>query len=220
MLLVICLGIYFFPKEEESTAVLQEKIQETKETVVTNEEKQEPYQNDDIVGSLSIEGLIDDEVLVQGDDNEYYLTHNVKKEEFIGGSLFVDYRIDLDNTKKIIIYGHSSKDIDIPFSILEQYVNTYFLKEHPNIELTINEEVSLYQVFSIMVLKEDYFYTRLSFSDESYLEHLNEIKEKSLYPIDYEASLEDEILILQTCSQSVEGEYIVVAAVKLGKESL
>ena len=58
---------------------------------------------------------------MQTTDNEFYMNHNNKKEEFIGGSLFVDYRINLNSTRKIIIYGHSSSTVDIPFTKLLGY---------------------------------------------------------------------------------------------------
>lgn len=181
---------------------------------------QEKYQNNDIVGTISIDNIISDEIVVKSTDNSYYLNHNVQKEENIGGSIFLDYRINLSNTRKIIIYGHSSKEVDIPFSILEEYIDINFLKQHPNILLTTDNEKELYQIFSVMKVSEDYSYTRLTFDDDSFVKHINDLNEKSIYPIYFEGKKDDKVLILQTCSQEEEGKYIVISAARIEKEEL
>lgn len=46
--------------------------------------------NNDIIGWLEIEGTSINYPVLQGEDNEYYLTHDYKKEKITGGSLFLD----------------------------------------------------------------------------------------------------------------------------------
>ena len=83
--------------EKQATNVQATDINTT--ATVKEEEK-----NQDEKLTLSINDLIQNEKVMQTTDNEFYMNHNNKKEKFIGGSLFVDYRIDLNNTRKIIIY--------------------------------------------------------------------------------------------------------------------
>lgn len=208
--IIICLLIIMIPSKEEKQ-IVDNKQQEIKSeeittTPVVNQE------NKDQKFTLSINNLITKEPVMQTTDNEFYMNHNNKKEEFIGGSLFVDYRINLANTRKIIIYGHSSSTVDIPFTKLLGYKKQSFLISHPNIELTYKDKKEIYQIFTIMLLKEDYFYTRLALDDEKFIKHLEELKKKSIYDTGINIENTNKILILQTCSQDEDGQYLVIGA--------
>ena len=208
--IIICLLVIMIPSKEEKQ-IVDNKQQEIKSeeittTPVVNQE------NKDQKFTLSINNLITKEPVMQTTDNEFYMNHNNKKEEFIGGSLFVDYRINLANTRKIIIYGHSSSTVDIPFTKLLGYKKQSFLISHPNIELIYKDKKEIYQIFTIMLLKEDYFYTRLALDDEKFIKHLEELKKKSIYDTGINIENTNKILILQTCSQDEDGQYLVIGA--------
>lgn len=208
--IIICLLIIMIPSKEEKQ-IVDNKQQEIKSeeittTPVVNQE------NKDQKFTLSINNLITKEPVMQTTDNEFYMNHNNKKEEFIGGSLFVDYRVNLNSTRKIIIYGHSSSTVDVPFTKLLGYKKQSFLISHPNIELTYKDKKEIYQIFTIMLLKEDYFYTRLALDDEKFIKHLEELKKKSIYDTGINIENTNKILILQTCSQDEDGQYLVIGA--------
>ena len=208
--IIICLLIIMIPSKEEKQ-IVDNKQQEIKSeeittTPVVNQE------NKDQKFTLSINNLITKEPVMQTTDNEFYMNHNNKKEEFIGGSLFVDYRVNLNSTRKIIIYGHSSSTVDIPFTKLLGYKKQDFFSKHQDIELNYKDKKETYQVFTVMLLKEDYFYTRLEFTDEKFIKHLEELKEKSIYDTGINIDKTNKLLILQTCSQDEDGQYLVIGA--------
>jgi len=208
--IIICLLVIMIPSREEKQ-IVDNKQQEIKSeeittTPVVNQE------NTDQKFTLSINNLITKEPVMQTTDNDFYMNHNNKKEEFIGGSLFVDYRINLNSTRKIIIYGHSSSTVDIPFTKLLGYKKQDFFLNHQDIELDYKDKRETYQVFTVMLLKEDYFYTRLEFSDETFIKHLEELKKKSIYDTGINIDKTNKILILQTCSQDEDGLYLVIGA--------
>lgn len=208
--IIICLLVIMIPSKEEKQ-IVDNKQQEIKSeeittTPVVNQE------NTDQKFTLSINNLITKEPVMQTTDNEFYMNHNNKKEEFIGGSLFVDYRINLNSTRKIIIYGHSSSTVDIPFNKLLGYKKQDFFLNHQEIELDYKDKQETYQVFTVMLLKEDYFYTRLEFTDETFIKHLEELKKKSIYDTGINIDKTNKILILQTCSQDEDGLYLVIGA--------
>ena len=208
--IIICLLIIMIPSKEEKQ-IVDNKQQEIKSeeittTPVVNQE------NKDQKFTLSINSLITKEPVMQTTDNEFYMNHNNKKEEFIGGSLFVDYRVNLNSTRKIIIYGHSSSTVDIPFTKLLGYKKQDFFLKHQDIELNYKDKKEIYQVFTVMLLKEDYFYTRLEFTDETLIKHLEELKEKSIYDTGINIDKTNKLLILQTCSQDEDGLYLVIGA--------
>ncbi len=208
--IIICLLVIMIPSKEEKQ-IVDNKQQEIKSeeittTPVVNQE------NTDQKFTLSINNLITKEPVMQTTDNEFYMNHNNKKEEFIGGSLFVDYRINLNSTRKIIIYGHSSSTVDIPFTKLLGYKKQDFFLKHQDIELNYKDKKETYQVFTVMLLKEDYFYTRLEFTDETFKKHLEELKKKSIYDTGINIDKTNKLLILQTCSQDEDGLYLVIGA--------
>ena len=208
--IIICLLVIMIPSKEEKQ-IVDNKQQEIKSeeittTPVVNQE------NTDQKFTLSINNLIKKEPVMQTTDNEFYMNHNNKKEEFLGGSLFVDYRINLNSTRKIIIYGHSSSTVDIPFTKLLGYKKQDFFLKHQDIELSYKDKKETYQVFTVMLLKEDYFYTRLEFTDEKFIKHLEELKEKSIYDTGINIDKTNKLLILQTCSQDEDGLYLVIGA--------
>lgn len=211
--IIICLLIIMIPDRVKETPQVEKQTTNVQATDInTTATVKEEEKNKDEKLTLSINDLIQNEKVMQTTDNEFYMNHNNKKEKFIGGSLFVDYRIDLNNTRKIIIYGHSSSTVDIPFTKLLGYKKQSFLINHPNIELTYPDKKEIYQIFTVMLLKEDYFYARLAFSDEKFKSHLEELKKKSIYDTGINIDETNKILILQTCSQDEDGQYLVIGA--------
>lgn len=144
------------------------------------------------------------EPVVQADDNSFYLEHNLSLEKDGIGATFLDYRIDMDhNPKKILIFGHNSKNITLPFQILEEYENFSYFETHPIIQLETKNGTSSYEIFSAFVETENWDYMNLKFdSEEKWYEHLKSLKERSLYETNVTISKEDDILILQTCSEN------------------
>ena len=90
--------------------------------------------NSDIIGSINLGNKTF--LLTQTDNNNYYLSHNYEKKEDSFGAIFVDYRCSLLDDTNCYIYGHSSKDYDLPFNILYKYQDKDFLNSN-NI-ITIN----------------------------------------------------------------------------------
>ena len=211
--IIICLLIIMIPDKSKEKPKIEQKVTNVEATDInTTVTVKEEKKNEDEKFTLSIDNLIKNEKVMQTTDNEFYMNHNNQKENFIGGSLFVDYRINLANTRKIIIYGHSSSTVDIPFTKLLGYKKQSFLISHPNIELTYKDKKEIYQIFTIMLLKEDYFYTRLALDNEKFIKHLEELKKKSIYDIGINIENTNKILILQTCSQDEDGQYLVIGA--------
>ena len=64
-------------------------------------------QNRDVIGWISIPGTSIEYPVVRTDDNEFYLNHNILKEESKHGAIFMDFRnADRGQQKHIILYGH------------------------------------------------------------------------------------------------------------------
>ena len=176
----------------------KENIQEVYQEEITK--LREEYNNDDVVGTLEILNTDYKVPVVQGKDNDYYLKHLPNKEYSIMGSIYADYRIDIDTSRKILIYGHNSSSLKMPFDILENYYDETYLKEHKYVNIKTENRIKKYELFSIFIETSDFSYMNLKFEDNLYLEHLTLLKDKSIYNIDVTLNKDTNILILQTCS--------------------
>lgn len=160
------------------------------------------YKNDDVVGILEINNTDYIVPIMQSDDNDYYLNHTPDGKKNYMGSIYLDYRVDIDSSKKLLIYGHNSSKVDMPFTILEEFYDKDYYDNHKYIEITTSTTKKKYEVFSVHVETSDFTYMNINFSnDEDYLSHLEKLKSRSMYDTDVELSSNDEILILQTCSE-------------------
>ena len=163
------------------------------------------YNNQDVVGVLEINNSDFIVPILQGDDNDYYLNHDIYGNKNYLGSIYLDYRVDIDTSKKLLIFGHNSYNIDAPFKILENFYDKDYYDNHKYVEITTSKTKKRYEIFSVYVETDDFSYMRINFYDElDYINHLNKLKSKSIYDTGVELSSNDEILILQTCSYNLK----------------
>jgi sortase B len=68
--------------------------------------------------------------VVQGSDNEFYLSKYLYKNNLLSGSIFMDYRNDFDRDENVIIYGHNMRNKTM-FSELEKFKEEdFFYKDN------------------------------------------------------------------------------------------
>lgn len=200
------------PKEENKTVDWNFVVKQVDDKMIDNYRKD--YNNQDIIGELVIANSNFKEIVVQTNDNEFYLDHSVDKTYNRLGSIFMDYRNMVDD-RKIIIYGHNSEDIYTEFNLLENYLNFDYYREHQDIYFkTINNNYH-YKIFSVFIVINDYRYINLNFSDDEYNKHLKYLKEQSVYDTYIDVNDNDEIIVLQTCYFQPKNSYLVVVGKKL-----
>ena len=162
-----------------------------KGTIKNLEYYKEYYENDNIVGRLKIRNTSIDTLLVKGNDNEYYLNHSISNEYDEKGSIFIDYRTDL-NSKQINIYGHNSNVYDVIFKELENYLDKNYFSNHKYIELWDGDKTKIYEIFSVQVVTGGYEHYTVNPSNlEAHIMNLN----NSIYETGNVASTKDEILV-------------------------
>ena len=91
-------------------AVDDKQITETKtERILQLEELKK--QNNDIIGWIKIENTLINYPVLQCEDNNFYMTHNYKKEYSAEGSIFLDkdYNWELPSSN-LLLYGHNNKN--------------------------------------------------------------------------------------------------------------
>ena len=156
--------------------------------------------NEDVVGWLRIEGSAIDYPVVQGGDNVFYLTHGLKKEKNVNGSIFMDYRNGPGTDKHLILYGHNMKNKTM-FAELLHYESRWFFERHPVIEFSTLYEDTRWEIFSVHFTDIRHDYIRVDFENDSdFKTFVEDLKSRSLHPTDIRVDEKDMILTLSTCS--------------------
>lgn len=159
------------------------------------------YSNEDIIGILEVINEDKKLPIAQTTNNDYYLNHGLDKKANDEGSIFLDYRVDIDSSKKLLVYGHSSNNIYTEFNFLQEFYDKEYYDTHKYLEITTSTTKKKYEIFSVYTETEDFSYMQTDFENESvYFSHLNKLKNNSIYDTNIELSATDEILIIQTCS--------------------
>ncbi|MCR1898234.1 class B sortase [Irregularibacter muris] len=171
-------------------------------------------ENQNIIGWIEIEGTKIDYPIVQGEDNDFYLTHDVEGKKSIHGSIFMDYRNDFSKDQNLIVYGHHMKDGTM-FENLVQYKNKDFFDENREFDINLLGEKSTYEIFAISVLSGNEDYLKTSFSSkEEFLAHIQKLKDNAKFYRDIAFAGEEEIITLSTCSYEFKEARTVVHARK------
>lgn len=176
--------------------------------------------NSDIVGYIEVDNTNISYPVVKSSDNSYYLNHSYKKEKNNIGSIFLDYRNDLDNlSKNNIIYGHGRLD-NTMFGSLNNLLDSNNLdsKESYYITLSTPNSIMTFKIFSVYTIPKEGYYIKTYFSSNKYFkEFLETIMKRSIYNFNTDLNTNDKILTLSTCKDNF-GKRVVVHAKLLKKE--
>ena len=229
ILIVVCVIAYKLieqdkEKEEENYANILKNIQVTPTETETErmlQVKELQKENPDIVGWLEIEGTEINYPVLQDNDNEYYMTHNYKKEYSKDGSLFLDKDYDWEiPSTNLLIYGHNNSNNKMFHNLLD-YKDESFYKEHPTIKFTTEKEDAEYEIiatfYSRVYYKSEtnvfrYYYFLNAESEQEFNDYIENSKQASLYDTGKTAEYGDQLITLSTCSYHTEnGRFAVVA---------
>lgn len=207
-------------RQEEEAKQIKEK--EKKERMLKVKKLQEI--NTDIVGWIQIEGTNINYPVLQGEDNEYYLNHNYKKQKTEKGSIFLDksYNWDIESNN-LIIYGHNLVNGQM-FKDLLKYSKEEFFEQHKTIRFTTAEADKEYEIISVFKSKVynkteknvfRYYDFINSKSEKEYNNFVKQAKEASLYDTKNTAEYGDNLITLITCAYHIDdGRFVVIAREK------
>ena len=161
--------------------------------------------NKDVVGWLKVNDTNVDYPVVQANNNNYYLKHNLYKEKDRSGWIFLDYRNS--NTSKVdkntIIYGHTMYNSSVMFGTLHKTIKSSWYSKEENQIITYNTfyKNMKFKIFSIYKLPTttDYLVTQFD-SDDDFLDFIKTLKDRSIYNFKVDVTANDKILTLSTCS--------------------
>ena len=170
--------------------------------------------NSDIVAYIHIEGTNISNVVVQGEDNIFYLYHDVNKRVNVNGSIFLDYlNSPYFTDRNTIIYGHNMIN-GAMFHNIRYFMNLDFFMDNRYITIITKQEILTYEIFSAFATRIDFEYIQVYFYDDNdFLQLLGEVQRRCLHGYDISLDADDRILILSTCTNTAQDMRFVVAAV-------
>ncbi len=169
--------------------------------------------NPDTIGWLRIPNTNVDHVVMQGDDNFYYLDHNFFEDKLTAGSMTLDFRIDPANLEgNVLLYGHHMQ-VGTMLNDLGKYRRESFYRQNPIIYFDTIYEEAQWEVFSAYVQSNRFNYFKMDFeSRDEYFQYIKALQRESEYETDVELTPDDVILTLSTCVYDFEDARMVVHA--------
>lgn len=161
--------------------------------------------NDEIVGWIYCEDTRIDYPVLHGDDNDFYLSHNFRKERQNAGSVFVEA---LNNRgladSNTIIYAHQMNDGSM-FDCLRDWEEQEFYESHPEMWLLTPEEnyrVILFSGYITSAYSDTY--TIFTGPCAELEEYLGQCVENSDFEAEVELGLNEKYVTLSTCAYDFE----------------
>lgn len=189
--------------------------------------------NEDVVGYIELEGCDIYQPVVQGEDNDYYLTHTYYKGTNKAGAIFMDYRCRVEEdyvSPNIVLYGHNQEDGTMFGNLKDYKQDLEFYAENPIVTFNTEYGVGKYVIYAYFVTNalarqdsngevfhyHDYIETM---NDEyTFNWYLKEVYDRTqiITPVDVEYG--DQLLCLSTCSNEFSNSRFVVFARKLRED--
>ena len=115
-------------------------------------------QNNDIIGWLTIDGLLDEAVVQR--DNDYYLHRDYRGYHNANGAIFLEQTCDLSTRPyTYLLYGHNMKS-GLMFGSLRNYEDITFYRNNPFITFDTIYENGRYVIFSVTTISVDPTHSR------------------------------------------------------------
>lgn len=174
--------------------------------------------NNDLVGWLTIDGLLDLPVVRR--DNTFYMNHGFDRTKNDAGTLFLDENHPVTGSaQNLLIYGHNMRDGSM-FGLLTHYQQADYLKKHPFIRFSTLWEKEEYVIFAVVkssVNPKDErfvsFFTHPTFSsDQEFEMYAERLKALSYHKTYISVKPEDALLTMCTC---VGDDRLIVVARKI-----
>lgn len=161
--------------------------------------------NPDCVAWISFPVLGIEYPVVQGKDNNYYLTHSYNNVETWSGSIYMDYRNNPDCTDRhTIIYGHNMQDGSMFHKLLKYDKESFYTKNKGKNYFYIYTEngVNVYEIYAVVdaeVSKNQIPFSLKSLDRYSLEEYETEIESLQDYDTGVTLNADDKLVTLLTC---------------------
>ena len=169
-------------------------------------------QNPEAVGWIYGPNSVIDYPIAHGTDNVFYLDHLINGDYNANGCIFVDCNNAGDfSDKNTLIYGHNMNDGSM-FASLRNYRDAEYYKGHEKLYLSTPEkDYRIDLVAGLVTPSNSYVYARNFEVDEQFLAYIESAKAESTFKSDVEVDIDDQIVVLSTCTyEFTDARYVVI----------
>lgn len=190
-------------------------------------------QNPDTAGWITIDGTSVNNVVVQSQDNDFYLDHNFNGQYSKAGTCFADFRCDVNDydfnqSNNIVIYGHNQADGSM-FGTLNKYKITQqnssrfdFYCQHPTFTFSNLYQEYTYKIIATFIIEVepeqtrdgvifDYHnYIRFGSKNYTYDKFISNVMSRTAVNTGVDVNEDDKFLTLSTCSNEFDQSRLVV----------
>ena len=159
--------------------------------------------NKDVIGWIKVPNTPIDYPVVLGEDNDYYLDHDVNKKKNKHGAIFMDARNKVEGQKRhLILFGHRMNDKSM-FGSLYKYEDEDFFKKNDKITFNFEGKESTWQIFAAHRYNiNELNMTAVAFgSGDDFEDYMKTVKEYSKFKNDVKVDGDDQVLTLLTCTK-------------------
>lgn len=169
--------------------------------------------NEDIVGWIYAEAIPEISYpVVQGEDNEYYLSHTAEKKKNSSASIFLDYTSSPDFSDAFTaVYGHNMKNKTM-FGRLKSYREQEIYDQSPYLWILTPEAEYRYEIFSVCTVSvNDNVYELSNMQGEEGKSYLEKLQQKSEVKSTVALTGNEPVIMLSTCTGNDSTRFVVLA---------
>lgn len=159
--------------------------------------------NSQTVAWLTIPDTVIDFPVAQCEDNSYYLTHNLEREESVYGVPFLDYRCNSDFSDfQSVIYGHNIRG-ERMFAQLLHFQEEDFFQQHDIGYLITNQQTYMIHWFACLIVENnDFIYHTVFLTNDEKAMFLKKVEQEAIQyqKIDAMYLQSKHLVTLSTCS--------------------
>lgn len=163
--------------------------------------------NSDVVGWIGTDDTAVNYPVLKGDNNVYYLKHNLLGEASSRACIMLDAAMDI-NAPALLLYGHHMRDGSM-FHDLVDYTDMDFLDRHPVIWFETQDGCMDYRIFAVLVDRAGTLDVRQQLLESADLTALF-LSDSAVYYAD--APVGGRLLVLTTCSYETNDAAIYIFA--------
>ncbi len=253
------LAVYFIKQAQNRAEIEKQREQHNEPTVITQATTTAPVEtevsvteteppplvmldniksfveeNPDTAGWLTVPGTNVDNVVLQTDNNDYYMDKDFYGKSNKAGQIFIDFRsiindYDENQTDNVVIYGHNQADMSM-FGSLKRYKikkentkNFDFYLEHPTFTFSSLYEEYTYKIIALFVIEIEPEQTRdgiifdyhnyINFTKKRTFEDFKEnVMKRTAVNTGVDFDENDKFITLSTCSNEFEPSRFVIIA--------
>ena len=167
--------------------------------------------NEDVAGWIYCEGTTIHYPVLQGEDNEFYLSHTYDKAVNRAGSIFIE-ALNRQNfaDSNTIIYGHHMKN-GAMFATLSKWAKQEYYDEHPIFWMLTPKQNYRIVLFSGYMTKADSdTYTIYQGPSREFDDYLQAVSANSDFSADVELDANEKFVVLSTCEYAFDNARYVL----------